>query len=189
MENIIIKGINGEIEFGSAYLMNKNTLAFRNCSLENSVGSLGNILLNENYKGIEIKSNKKKFIVKMNEDDFNKAIDYKKNEYLKFKDYYGRLVKGTEEVICYLSKDSIYVRSTTAWDKGYAPYWDKMFRFMIEKSTQGLIKDNDDEVKFQNDIYDILKLNIGRHDVNIIDEGGDKYFKVDLKTFINYLME
>lgn len=189
MEKVSLKGSKGTIEFDSPYLMNKNTLAFRSCNLENLRGGIGDMILNESFKGIEIKYSKKRFIVKMDEKMFKEAMDFKNKEYKSFKDYYNRLSNGSEEVVCYLTTDDIYVRTVSAWNKGFAPYWDKMFRFVVEKATGGVIKDNDDEMQFQTDVYDILKLNIGRHDINIINDGGDKYFRVNFRTFITYLME
>lgn len=185
--SIVIKGKNGDIEF-YPFLLNKDTIGFRTFSFNGFSFKEGDIVLNEDYKGIEIRVNKKRVMIKLEEETIKSLLEMKSQEVINFRDYYKRLVKGDEEVVGYICDELYIVKPKTSWDKGYAPYWDKMFRYMIEQKTNGAFKDNDSEDQLQIFINDKFTFNMDKGQVKVHDDGGDKYIKMNFNKFIKYLV-
>lgn len=185
--SIVIKGKNGDIEF-YPYLLNKETVGFRTYSLPDFSFKEGDIVLNENYKGIEIRLNKKRIVIKLDDETIKNLLDMKKQEVDNFRVYWKRLLKGDEEIVGYICDERYWVKPKTSWDMGYAPYWDKIFRYMIEQKTNGAFKDNDNEDELQIFINDKFTFNMNKEQVKVHDDGGDKYIKMNFNQFIKYLV-
>jgi hypothetical protein len=185
--SIVIKGKNKDVEF-YPFLLNKDTIGFRTYSLSEISFQEGDILLNENYKGIEIRVNKKRVMIKLEDETIKNLLEMKKQEVANFRAYYNRLINGNEEVIGYISDEMYFVKPKTSWDMGYAPYWDKMFRYMVEQKTNGAFKDNDSEDQLQIFINDKFTFNMNKEQVKVHDDGGDKYIKMNFNQFIKNLV-
>lgn len=186
--SIVVKGINDSFKF-YPFLLNKDTLGFKTYDFSDISFKEEDVLLNENYKGIELRVNKKRIVVKLDEKTFEDLVNLKKKEKTNFRAYYDRLNNGEEEVICYISDDMYLVKTKTSWDMGYAPYWDKMFRYIIEQKTKGFYKDNGNEEQLQIFINDRLNFNMNKEQVKVYDDGGDKYIKMNFNEFIKYLVD
>lgn len=166
------------------YLLNKDTLAFTN----SIVGNDG-ILLNEEKRGIDINVNSRHYVLKLSDKEYNRALEYKEAEQKESKKFFNSMKIGTAKIQAFfLDEGEYWIRPLEAWDRGYAPYWDKIFRYMVEKHSKSAYVDNDKEDEFQRFLNKRFSFgfNPAKHKQSIC--GTDKYVQFNFKDFIDIII-
>lgn len=163
------------------YLINKDTLAFTNSIIGND-----GIVLNESKKGIDIDINNKHYVFKLSDEEYIRALRYKKLEQLNSKKFFNSLKMGRTKIQVFLLKDGEYwIRSNEAWDRGFAPYWDRMFRYIVKENTSYM--DNDKEDEFQLFLNNRFSFGFNPSKYNQVIQGNDRYIEINLNDFIDII--
>ena len=173
----------GELTF-YPYLLNKDTLAFTNTIIGND-----KILLNEEKRGIDINVNNKHYLLKLSNEEYKRALEYKEAEQKCSKKFFNSMNAGTAKIQAYLLEDGEYwIRPLEAWDRGYSPYWDKIFRYMVEKYSKSSYINNDKEDEFQRFLNKRFSFgfNPTKYKQSIL--GTDKYIELNFKDFIDIII-